>query len=70
MEQKTTTQLVDQPEARRALMTRVQSAIFALRRGELVRIVAEDGVYFCLSSEQINPTKNPISTTRLAAAAP
>ena len=56
MEQKTTTQLVDQPEARRALMTRVQSAIFALRRGELVRIVAEDGVYFCLSSEQINPS--------------
>ena len=54
MDHKTTTQLVEDPEQRRALMARVQSAIYALRRGELVRVVADDGAYLCLATEQVN----------------
>ncbi|TDI60649.1 MAG: GTP cyclohydrolase II [Alphaproteobacteria bacterium] len=54
MDNTTTTQLVEDPELRRALMARVQSAIYALRRGELVRVVAGDGAYLCLATEQVN----------------
>jgi GTP cyclohydrolase II len=54
MSQTTTTQLVDQPEERRALMARVQSAVFALRRGDIVRVTANDGAYLCVSSELLN----------------
>ncbi len=54
MDHKTTTQLVEDPEQRRALMARVQSAVYALRRGELVRVVADDGAYLCLATEQVN----------------
>jgi GTP cyclohydrolase II len=54
MQELTTTHLVEHPEERRALTQRVQQAIYALRRGELVRVVSDDGAFLCLASEQLD----------------
>ena len=53
MDETSTTKMTDQPEARRALMDRVQGAILALRRGDMIRIVSPQGAYLCLSTEQV-----------------